>query len=136
MVDVPVDLNASLISTRFSEFQNETAPDPLYHYTDQAGLLGIIKETEFWATKVQYMNDFTEFWRAVDLAKTRIAEGIQNTKAPETAELLKAIIDNIGSILYINIFSVSFCPHPDLLSQWRGYSGLGGGTLSAFVQAH
>jgi hypothetical protein len=47
MADVPVDLNASLISSRFSEFQNKTAmDDTLFHYTDQAGLLGIIKDAE------------------------------------------------------------------------------------------
>lgn len=132
MMDLP-DLNAKLTSTKFSGFQNNTPKnDPLYHYTDQAGLLGIIKETELWATKVQYMNDSTEFGRAVDLAKTRLEARIQNTKAQENAELLNAIIDNIGRILYINIFSVSFCRYPDLLSQWRGYSGSGGGYTIGF----
>jgi hypothetical protein len=61
----PAELNERLTSTRFGEFQEVKPPDPLYHYTTQAGLLSIIKTGELWATKVQYMNDSTKAHPAV-----------------------------------------------------------------------
>src|SRR5215469_16252150 len=96
-MDEAVDLSANLISSKFSEFQCSPPPDCLYHYTDQLGLLGIIEKRELWATKVQYMNDSTEFGLAVELAKTRIKARMQRTKPQRgeellnEAELLKAI---------------------------------------------
>jgi hypothetical protein len=132
-MDVFDDVNTQLISTTFSNFQNESPPDVLYHHTDQAGLLGIIKTVELWATKVQYMNDSTEFGRAIDLATVRLRARAQNKKAQGDVEVLNTIIDNLGDISHVNICSMSFCRNPDLLSQWRGYSGSGEVTLSVFV---
>jgi hypothetical protein len=126
------DVNLQLISETFTDFQKQLPPDTLYHYTDQRGLLGIIENVELWATKVQYMNDATEFGRAVDLAKMRLRTRADNTKAQGDAEFLNTIIDNLDSISHTNICSVSFCRNPDLLSQWRGYSGSGGGYAIGF----
>jgi Protein of unknown function (DUF2971) len=134
-MDESIDLNADLTSTKFSDFQKDSPPDPLYHYTDQAGLLGIIKESELWATKVQYMNDTTEFGRAVELAKSRIQAHVRNSKPQSDAGLLEAIVDNLNRIMDINICSISFCRRPDLLSQWRGYSGSGAGYAIGFVSS-
>jgi hypothetical protein len=132
-MDEPAELGEPIISTKFREFQRSNPPpDTLYHYTDQAGLLGIIRETEFWATKVQYMNDATEFGRAIGLAKGRMEDRIRNSKISGDVDVLDALINNLDHILYINICCVSFCRHPDLLSQWRGYSGLGGGYAIGF----
>jgi hypothetical protein len=36
------------------------APDLLYHYTTQEGLLGIIKKQKIWASHLQYLNDASE----------------------------------------------------------------------------
>jgi hypothetical protein len=36
---------------------SEIPDKPLYHYTNQAGLLGIIKTKEIWATHHQCLND-------------------------------------------------------------------------------
>lgn len=35
--------------------------DVLYHYTSQAGLLGIIANDSIWATDIRALNDWTEF---------------------------------------------------------------------------
>jgi C-terminal processing protease CtpA/Prc len=48
-------------------------PDgPLYHYTKQAGLLGIIRKKEIWATHTQYLNDTREFLHAVQLIRDEL----------------------------------------------------------------
>jgi len=43
--------------------QAEVQPKPeglLYHYTNQKGLLGILKEKCIWATHLRYLNDMSE----------------------------------------------------------------------------
>ena len=58
-------------------------PTLLYHYTSQRGLLGILKNNEIWATKIQYLNDGSEFvyfidllkeWIGVDTGQSRVIE--------------------------------------------------------------
>ena len=72
------------------------------------------------------MNDATEFGLAVDLAKSMLEERIKKTPPGDCCELLRTIIDGLSGIAHVNVCSVSFCENPDLLSQWRGYSGAGG----------
>jgi hypothetical protein len=59
------------------ELLDQEPPVRSYHYTDQTGFFGILNSGELWATKVQYMNDATEFGLAVDLAKSRLEERIK-----------------------------------------------------------
>ena len=47
-------------------------PDVLYHYTTQAGLLGIISQKEIWATHTQYLNDRREYLHAIELVRQEI----------------------------------------------------------------
>ena len=61
-------------SIRAEQRLSKAPPLTLYHYTDQAGLLGIMESRRLWATKVQYLNDFMEFGLAVDIAKKKLAE--------------------------------------------------------------
>ena len=45
-----------------SVFADKTElPPRLYHYTSQEGLLGILSSKTLWATRIQYLNDSTEF---------------------------------------------------------------------------
>jgi hypothetical protein len=55
---------------------------PLYHYTTQTGLLGIIKDRQILATHTQYLNDRREFLHAVDLVRGEIQRLLneQNTR--------------------------------------------------------
>jgi hypothetical protein len=115
-------LASQLTSTTFENFQKDDPPDPLYHYTNQVGLLGIIQSGELWATKVQYMNDSTEFGLAVELAKKRMEGRVLDSLVLEPTEPLPQIIEKLQHITQVNICSVSFCRQADLLSQWRGYS--------------
>jgi hypothetical protein len=117
--------NVELGSTTFEKLQRIEPPNVLYHYTDQTGLLGILTSGELHATKVQYMNDSTEFGRAVDLAKNRMKAHVANM-TEEDRQILEYVIDNLDRISYINVCVVSFCKNPDLLSQWQGYSGSSG----------
>jgi hypothetical protein len=117
---------------RFDALLVREPPEQLYHYTDQTGLLGIVQSGELWATKVQYMNDATEFGLAVTLSRERLVEklkGAENTKHQTT---LNIILKRHHNIANINICAVSFCEERDLLSQWRGYTNSGGGVAIGF----
>jgi hypothetical protein len=124
--------NVKLSSKHFRSLEREAPPAILYHYTNQAGLLNILATGELWATKVQYMNDTTEFGVAVTLARETLTLRLENAPNDETGKLYRSILDHLHAIALVNICSVSFCRSHDLLSQWRGYSGGGVGYAIGF----
>lgn len=106
-----------------------TPPPPglIYHYTSQAGLLGIVKSKCMWATNVHYQNDAKEFQHALEVSKG-VIENLRNGDPPaEEERLLRAMKQTLNSISSINIFVCSFSEHKDMLSQWRGYCPRGNG---------
>jgi hypothetical protein len=64
------------LQDQLPEVSKAPLPDVVFHYTDTAGLLGIIERGGFWATDYRYMNDSAEiqyvFRLASDVAKTRL----------------------------------------------------------------
>lgn len=99
-------------SSSFDEHLAQPAPEWLYHYTTQVGLLGIVEEGQLRATKIQYMNDSTEFEWALNIAEKVCCDRNVPDLFPRRAGIANA-----------NIFAACFCENGDLLSQWRAYSG-------------
>ena len=101
------------------------APPPgiLFHYTGQTGLVGIVTRAELWATKIQYMNDATEFGLALGMARTHLKQIIENTSHTTERAAAQMLLESLNGIEDINIFAACFCEGGDLLSQWRGYAG-------------
>ena len=96
----------------------DEAPDkPLYHYTDQNGLLGIIKSKEIWATHHQCLNDAQEFVHAKELFRGEIAMGAPAD--PLLAQMLHTL--NGEGFEGVNLFVASLSEDPDSLAQWRAY---------------
>ncbi len=52
--------------------QSVEVPATLYHYTNQRGLLGIVKEQRIWATHTQYLNDRREFAHAINTLRAEV----------------------------------------------------------------
>ena len=110
-----------------------TAPPVLYHYTNQAGLIGIATadtepgSAQIWATKIQYMNDATEFGLAISIARECLREKIRGSTKDAASDRKRSIystaMESLDGIEHINIFASCFCEIGDLLSQWRGYTG-------------
>lgn len=111
---------------------NKKPPEILYHYTTQDGLLGILNKRQLWATKIQYLNDTTEFSLTVDIAKEKLASRKDKDDNKNVLPMLKYITDQLDNISQVNLCATSFCENFDLLSQWRGYSGRGGGVAIGF----
>jgi hypothetical protein len=71
------------MKSEFSDLIDAKIPDLLFHYTDAAGLLGIIDSRKLWMTKVQYLNDKSELNYAFDLMREEIDQqkkGINRTR--------------------------------------------------------
>jgi hypothetical protein len=104
----------------------------LYHYTGQVSLLSIINTAELWATKVQYMNDATEFNLALSMARQILDDRIGATLIGTPITAYAQLRDSLTGLEDINIFAACFCEDGDLLSQWRGYADAGGGSSIGF----
>ncbi len=50
-----------------AEAFSKTPDKPIYHYTSQEGLIGILRDRVLWATKIQYLSDSAEFSYAYGL---------------------------------------------------------------------
>ena len=97
-----------------------SCPNVLYHYTNREGLVSILNSWEIWATKIQYLNDTSEFDLALRLARNYLAEK-EPGASEEEKESIKTGLREIDSIKQINVFVSSFSEKRDSLSQWRGY---------------
>ena len=96
----------------------------LYHYTNAAGLLGIVERRCLFASDVWFLNDASE----VRFAQTRMLEQVRKwadfgADQPWVEELLDVSEAKPGWL--DDVFVASFCEEPDLLSQWRGYAAGG-----------
>ena len=104
----------------------------LYHYTGQAGLIGILNAKALWASKMQYMNDASEFAHALEIGKKTIAERSRMAKSDKEKELLKNFEKTLNLMSHVHIFVGSLSEAGDLLSQWRGYCAEGNGFSIGF----
>lgn len=50
------------------DIQDDALPESLYHYTDAAGLLGILDNNSLYATHVAYLNDSQELAYGMQMA--------------------------------------------------------------------
>jgi hypothetical protein len=104
----------------FVQHFEKMPPEILYHHTGQVGLLGIIETKELWATKIQYMNDATEFGLALALARKELERVLSSSASLAEKSACVKLKESLSGLEDINIFAVCFCENGDLLSQWRG----------------
>jgi hypothetical protein len=114
-----------------TEFPLPAAAAPsLFHYTNAAGLLGIVENKSLWASAIGYSNDLREIKCAYDIAKPQMDEVVNSRQFdhPGQIRLLRSLQDFLGDSEHPpqDGYSVSFCARNDLLSQWRAYGDQGG----------
>ncbi len=120
-----------------SLFNQENPDKLLYHYTSQAGLLGIIQSRQLWATNLLFLNDSTELNYALKLIQKNIT-----ALKPELPSSEHHFFDSMGEDFEsINssyaqsldgIYICSFSENDNQLSQWRGYCPDAGGFSIGF----
>lgn len=110
-------------------WETNEVPDVLWHYTDAAGALGVLRGRALWATHALFMNDASELRIAYPLLQDEI-------DAAEKKLAGNAVLRNLTTALGVmisdqgrdpDVYAVCFCEHGDLLSQWRAYGRAGGG---------
>lgn len=98
-----------------------------FHYTDAAGLLGIIQEGRLWATDIRFLNDPSEGMflpeRLLDVM-SKHEGGNDDIKEKIISGIRKALSEPRSDHA---TFCASLSADGDLLSQWKGYGGFGQG---------
>lgn len=121
-------LLGAVIKPRWPEMKNPILEEilsqiptvPLYHYTGQAGFIGIVEKTEIWATHTQYLNDRREYLHAIDMVRERIRALLSS--ADEIGRAILADMEvGLTGIEGMNVCVCSFSEERDSLSQWRAY---------------
>lgn len=104
----------------------------LYHYTTFRGLLGIVRGRTLWASDVRYMNDSAELKHTADLIRLEVSQRI--AAGHPRPELLNRFLDWVKHRITNGhmLFGASFRSNGNLLSQWRGYGGVGKGVSIGF----
>jgi hypothetical protein len=108
-------------------------PTVLYHYTNAAGLVGMLQSQRLWATNSRFMNDPTE----VEYAANMIREALNAEKDHRDPGLFRNVRRDLNECLHVyenenENYLTCFCKNGDLLSQWRGYGAVGGGYAIGF----
>lgn len=99
----------------------QTPEKPLYHYTTQAGLLGIIRQREIWATHTQYLNDTTEYLHALRMVNEEIERRMAKATQPGYYTILENMRNGLHGAESMNVCVASFSVVRDSLAQWRAY---------------
>ncbi|MCA1928702.1 DUF2971 domain-containing protein [Rheinheimera sp.] len=111
---------------RFDETDLMNHLGGLYHYTNSAGLLGILSSNKFWATESEFLNDSREVKHGLELAETIVNELHTEVQCAFSQSILNETKEEIykyNGEIYIACFS----EEGDLLSQWKGYGDYGKG---------
>ena len=103
--------------------QYEGAIDqPVYHYTDVAGLTGILESNKVWLTDIAHLNDPSEFTICRSIADDALREEIDHADAP-TALFCRSMLSGLERARRaFPMFVGSFSKNGDDLGQWRAYA--------------
>lgn len=113
-------------------YKSTKRPTTLFHYTDAAGLKGIVESGKLRSTHIAYMNDASEYLHAVQL----LSDDIHRKQASVSDSLQKQLLDYLEPAVsrtrpqdVAPYFVACFSEEEDSLSQWRAY-GRGEGGFS------
>jgi len=115
-------------------FADEAKPgsDPIYHYTDVRGALGILKSGRFWFTERAHLNDPGEVNHCIELVR----QALESLKHQEGDALRKAFSEVYASEHKKSVYYIaSFTDQQDDLGQWRSYADDGRGVVLGFSYA-
>jgi hypothetical protein len=98
------------------DFVRQKPERMVYHYTNAAGLIGILKSKSIWATSHLHLNDRLEFKTAAKLFAQKLA---QSSLTKPQRRFFMGFVEEQQKPRFV----MSFSEHHDRLSQWRAYGG-------------
>lgn len=131
-------LNANLIRASASISQSIAGqrtplPDRLFHYTNSAGMRGILESNRLWATNYRFLNDKSEIAHGVTILEQLVKDRLDKVDHAIIEELLSRLLRTANAFEGIfDCFVSCFCERNDLLNQWRDYAASGGGYAIGF----
>ncbi|MBD9569018.1 DUF2971 domain-containing protein [Ensifer sp. ENS08] len=121
--EIPTDAAPKLFTeaTCLWRSSQEEVPNLLYHYTNVAGLQGIIGNSEIWSSDVSFLNDASELQYAFSMV-SEVVQEISGTFTSEARSML-AFSSDVETLQSAesSVHAICFCEDNDLLSQWRAY---------------
>ena len=111
---------------------DDAVPD-LFHYTNSAGLPGILRSRSLWATHFQSLNDPSEMRYGIDQATSRI-RALADEGPEEKCRFLRPVGELLdgSTVVVATPYVVSFSDDGKLRSQWEKYGDGGVGFSIAF----
>lgn len=122
------------------EIRHSELPEYLWHYTNIAGVKGILSGRNLWFSHAAFLNDSSELSYAVDVAVKTTRARLEN----ETEALVKEYLENFLTKIQADrtnqqifgfttpVFVACFCREGDSLHLWRAYTGNGRGYSIGF----
>lgn len=110
-----------------------TAPDLVYHYTDAAGLLGILQSGKVRMTDIFGLNDPSELRHGIGFAAAVLRDQTREEHPAVrrvTAHFSETMHANLGE--FGHFFVACFSRDGDDLGQWRAYGANGNGFALGF----
>ena len=123
-----------MIESFVKELEAQPPPPMIYHYTNDAGLRGILESGKIWLSDIFSLNDPSElshgFSHAIDIMKRRAADGPPETKT--FSQIVEAFSAQGGIRSVAHYFVCSFSSDGNDLGQWRAYGDNGRGYSIGF----
>lgn len=91
----------------------------VFHYTNAAGLIGIVQSHTLWASSVLALNDLSEMRYGIEV----IAEAISGRSGQASGNLREMLEREDFAGLARDSYVISASADGDSLSQWVGYAG-------------
>jgi hypothetical protein len=114
---------------------DKTPPHPAYHFTDEAGLRGILGTRSLWASLATALEDTSE----IEYALSRAGRILQDYDVSDNSSFLAEIAPFLDprksqtvSTLGLKIYVVSFRTNVDESAHWETYGRAGTGCSLAF----
>jgi hypothetical protein len=116
---VPIDLGRS--------------PKILYHYTDSAGLLGMLQHNVIWTTEYRFLNDRSEIDHTQSMVREILDDRIAKNSDGDLSRFYARALHELSTPRDTEqVFFFSLSEERDSLSQWRGYARDGCGFTLGF----
>jgi Protein of unknown function (DUF2971) len=103
--------------------------EPLYHYTNMAGLLGILSSEEIWLTDIFHLNDPSELGYGINMARDILeaeAKRHRNEQVDNFCRFATHVLVKAGGEIF-GFYVASFSREDNDLGQWRAYADNGRG---------
>jgi hypothetical protein len=127
------DNDLGLITRCLCEHPSLVLNGPLFHYTNEAGLRGILESGTLWLSSIRAMNDPSEHLHGMGIASKAIAAAAVHPWVDGKFKLVAEILSDYRWFAEIgDYFTVSFSREEDDLSQWRAYGADGHGFTLGF----